>query len=349
VSRADRPRTSPTSPRPRHRVLGWVVPVALALVLLAWPLSCLVDVGSSSSGNLVAALISATAGAAPLATVFAVPLLTLAARRRNWPALAVSAVAGVLPWVFMVPYASGNEPARAAGDRPLRVMLVNAHDGTAGAGDIVAATTTNSVDVLAVTELSGTLAHDLTTAGLDRVVSAGWVRLPGQDRAPDDPESGMGVWVRPGIELSEARDVAGTRWPAMAAVLRTQGAAVTFVAGHVATPGPGTGRRWADDLATLRRATEQLAGPRVLLGNLNATSWHADLRRFSASGIRDAADVLGQGPRPTWPTWSPVPILALDHAMVAGRVGVESVQTVMIGGSDHRGLVAQLRIPAVTG
>ena len=55
--------------------------------------------------------------------------------------------------------------------------------------------------------------------------------------------------------------------------------------------------------------------------------------------------MLGQGPRPSWPTWSPLAVLPLDHAMVAGGVGVTSVETVVIGGSDHRALMAKLTLP----
>ncbi|MFN8082311.1 MAG: hypothetical protein U0Q19_22350 [Kineosporiaceae bacterium] len=317
----------------------------LSLVLLMWPLACLVRVGPNL-GDLPASALIAIAGAAPLATVLAVPLISVAARRGNWLALPAAAVAAVMPWVFVAPYAAGEQPTGIARTVELRVMLVNAHQGGASAPDIVAAATAGTVDVLVVTELSGALAHDLAVGGLDRVASAGWVRLPGEQGTVDDPRAGMGLWTRAGLTLNNPREVSGTQWPAMTIGVTKASASFTLIAGHVTTPAPRGGRRWADDLTLLRQATERAEGPRVLLANLNATSWHADFRRFDEAGIQDVADVLGQGPRPTWPTWSPLAVLPLDHAMVTGGVGVTSVETVVIGGSDHRALMATLTLPA---
>lgn len=317
---------------------------ALSVLLLMWPLACLLRVGPDL-GDLPASAVIAIAGAAPLATVLAVPLLTVAARRGNWLALPAAAIAAVLPWIFVAPYAAGDQPSTTGRTVALRVMLVNAHQGRASAPDIVAAATAGTVDVLVITELSGALAHELAVAGLDRVVSAGWVRLPGKDGVADDPRAGMGLWTRPDVTLTNPREVTGTQWPAVAIGATKDSATFTLISGHVATPAPSGGRRWADDLTLLRESAQRAEGARVLLANLNATSWHADFRRFAQAGIQDAADMLGQGPRPSWPTWSPLAVLPLDHAMVAGGVGVTSVETVVIGGSDHRALMAKLTLP----
>jgi endonuclease/exonuclease/phosphatase (EEP) superfamily protein YafD len=325
-------------------VLGRAVPPLLAVVLMLWTLTCLVGVASSGLSGFLASAVATLASAAPLVTLLAVAVITLSARRRAWEAVAIAAVAALLPWIFVAPYGSGDQP-EAAGGSTLRVMLINAHQGGASAHDIVAATTGNRVDLLVVTELSGQLAHDLTTAGLDRTVTARWVRLPGQDGVTDDPEAGMGVWGR--VALAEPADVPGTRWPAMQATLTAGATSFTLLAGHVAAPFPSDGRQWAQELSSLRTVAAEVDGPKLLLANLNATPWHADFRRMSDAGLRDAADALGRGPRATWPTWSPVPVLSLDHALVGGGIGVDSVETVVIGGSDHRGLLAVLRLPAV--
>jgi endonuclease/exonuclease/phosphatase (EEP) superfamily protein YafD len=332
-------------PAPSQRsLLGHALPPLLALLLTLWTLTCLVGVASTGLSGLAATGVATLASAAPLVTLLAVAVVTLAARRRSWVAVVLASLAGLMPWVFVAPYASGDDAPTAAGAATLRVMVINAHQGRASAHDIVAATTGNEVDLLVVTELSGQLAHDLTAAGLDRTVTARWVRLPGQDDVSSDPEAGMGVWGR--VELTQAADVPGTQWPAMQAQVRAGATSFTLIAGHVAEPFPGDGQRWAQELSTLRGVAASANGSKLLLANLNATPWHADFRRMSDAGLRDAADALGRGPRATWPTWSPVPVLSLDHAMVGGGIGVDSVETVVIGGSDHRGLLAVLRLPA---
>ncbi len=326
-----------------------------AFLLLAWSLVCLVP-GDRAPGSVGTTAVAAMGATVALVTLLAIPVITLAVRNRRWVSLAAAAVAAVLPWVFLASYASGNQPtqaARTAGE--LRVMVVNAQEGRASAEDIVATVTGNSIEVLVVTELTGPLAHDLTTAGLDRQVSARWVRLPGEHGVSSDPQAGMGVWAR--AKVGGSSDVAGTVWPSVALpLLATQtdqtasqnedAVLVTVVAGHVATPLPIGGSRWVRDLEALRSGAASTDGPVVLLGNLNATPWHAELRAYTRTGLRDAADMMGRGPRPTWPTWSPVPFLPLDHVMVGGGMGVNSIETVVIDGSDHRGLLASLRLPA---
>jgi endonuclease/exonuclease/phosphatase (EEP) superfamily protein YafD len=81
-----------------------------------------------------------------------------------------------------------------------------------------------------------------------------------------------------------------------------------------------------------------------VLANLNATPWHPQFRHMVSGRLHDAADVLGRGMRPTWPGWSPVPMLPTDHALVAG-LGVSTLATIAIGGTDHRALVVEVRAP----
>jgi len=84
----------------------------------------------------------------------------------------------------------------------------------------------------------------------------------------------------------------------------------------------------------------------VLVGDLNATPWNEQFRRLQkASGLSDAADVLGKGLRPTWPVWSPMPLSPVDHVLVGGGVGVRSVGTATVPGSNHRALVVEVTPP----
>jgi len=59
--------------------------------------------------------------------------------------------------------------------------------------------------------------------------------------------------------------------------------------------------------------------------------------------------VVGQGLRPTWPTWSPLPIAPVDHLLVGPGLGVADADTTTIGGSNHRALIVTLIIPHAGG
>jgi endonuclease/exonuclease/phosphatase family metal-dependent hydrolase len=83
----------------------------------------------------------------------------------------------------------------------------------------------------------------------------------------------------------------------------------------------------------------------VLAGTLDANSQQPAFRRLTGRGLRDAAAVLGRGARPTWPSWSPLPLLALDHVLVGGGIGVRAVGTLAVAGTSHRAIIADLVVP----
>ena len=319
-----------------------VLPVC-ALLLLLWAATTLVP-ADGLGGDTRATAVAALAATAPVITLLAIVLITLALRRRRFETVVITALAALLPWVTQAAGLLGDQP-NIAEATDLRVMVINAGDGRASAQDIVAAVTGNAIQVLVVTELTNELAHDLTTAGLNKSVTAAWVALPGQPGVATEDGAGMGVWTSVPVESTD--DVPGTSWPARRLTLADP--KVTLVAGHVVNPLPFNGSRWANDLRALRNAGRSAGRPTVVLGNLNATSWHADLRAFHSAGLPDAVAVLGGGPLPTWPSWSPVALLQLDHVMVSRDIAVPSTGTVAIDGSDHRGLLASLRIPLTPG
>jgi endonuclease/exonuclease/phosphatase (EEP) superfamily protein YafD len=244
----------------------------------------------------------------------------------------------VLPWSFVVGYALPADPP--AGETvPLRAMIVTAHDGTADAGDIAAAVRSQRTDVLVVTELSSALAHDLTP-GLPEGMLARYVSVPDPGASP---AAGIGIYSRFPIDGKQATRLAGTHWPAVVVPVPVGRTTVTLVAGHAVQPSTGHLDRWRRDLAAFR-AAERIKGPVLVLVNLNATPWNPQYRRIVSGRLHDAADVLGRGLRPTWPTWSPVPLLSTDHALVAG-LGVSELSALSVKGSDHRALSVGLRVP----
>jgi endonuclease/exonuclease/phosphatase (EEP) superfamily protein YafD len=118
---------------------------------------------------------------------------------------------------------------------------------------------------------------------------------------------------------------------------------VTLVAGHAVQPSAGGLERWRTDLASFAAAA-RIPGPVLVLADLNATPWQPQFRRLVSGRLHDAADVLGRGLRPTWPSWTPLPLLPADHALVAGA-GVTGLDLLPVQGSDHRALCVALAVP----
>ena len=87
----------------------------------------------------------------------------------------------------------------------------------------------------------------------------------------------------------------------------------------------------------------------ILAGDFNATLDHSEFRALLDRGYLDAADAAGEGWTPTWPAppkqRRALP-LTIDHILVDRRVRVEKVTVVRIPRSDHRAVIAVLRLPS---
>lgn len=83
--------------------------------------------------------------------------------------------------------------------------------------------------------------------------------------------------------------------------------------------------------------------PTVLVGDLNTVHWDRAYRSFrTRSGL---LPVNGPDLR-TWPSIGPIALIPLDHLMISPGLGATDVQRFTIPGSDHRGLVADIHLPA---
>jgi endonuclease/exonuclease/phosphatase (EEP) superfamily protein YafD len=327
--------------RGARRVLNVAALPALGVLLLVWALTTLVgDVrwGPFSVLPVVFACLS------PLAVVAAVPLVLVTIQQRRWAAMVPAVVAAALPWWFVVGYGVSASAEPSGATLPLRAMIVTARDGHADARDIADVVRSQRTDLLVVTELSPALAHDLAVAGLPDGMVPRYVRVP---ESGTSPAGGIGVYSRFTIDEKQVTSLPGTRWPAVVAPVRVGPTTVTLVAGHAVRPSTDHLDRWRRDLAAFGSA-DQLRGPVLVLVNLNATPWNPQFRTIVSGRLHDAADVLGRGLRPTWPAWSPVPLLPTDHALVAG-LSVSDLSALTIKGSDHRALSVGLRVPDPTG
>ncbi len=96
-------------------------------------------------------------------------------------------------------------------------------------------------------------------------------------------------------------------------------------------------------LGQLADLVRKLGGPRIVMGDFNATPSSRMLTSFTQrSGLRRLDDWL-----PTWPARFQIPQLAIDHIFASEEV--KSVEPVRIGdnaGSDHFPIIARVAVPA---
>ncbi len=265
----------------------------------------------------------------PYAAAGAVLAVLLALALRRWAAAVVGAAAAAVLVAAVAPRALPDRgPERGT---PLRVMTANVAAGATGARALVAIARRERVDVLSVQELTPALAAELERAFPYRVAE------------PRPGYAGTGLYAR--VPLEPARGPVGTRFAMAAATARVRGARIGLVAVHPIAPARWRSMPvWRRELRALPPAGRDRL--RVLAGDFNATLDHRELRRLLGTGYRDAADRAGAGLRPTWPADRRFPPgVTIDHVLADARVGVRSVRVIDLPGSDHRAVVAELRIP----
>jgi len=251
-------------------------------------------------------------------------LAALALRRFGLAALAL-AVAAVLA-AFVVPRGLGsNEPA---GGRPtITVMTANLLVGRADVGAVLDRAARERVDVLVLEEA--------TEDALDRID-----RLPGRAALPRRATDRRfnAILTRPGL-----RPRFGSAAGDVAVRLTVAGRKLRVVAVHPEPPVTEPQiASWRADLRALPPARGPLP---VLAGDFNATLDHRELRDVLDRGYRDAADVTGDGLRPTWPDGRRRPPITIDHVLADRRLGVRRTAVHDVPGSDHHAVVAELILP----
>ncbi|MEV4492812.1 endonuclease/exonuclease/phosphatase family protein [Micromonospora coxensis] len=268
------------------------------------------------------------------------PLVLALALRRRRPALVAALVAlALIGAVAPRALASGQPDAAGPG---LRLLTANLLKGTADARTVVDLVRRHRVDVLAVQEFTPQAQAELDRHGLAEL-------LPHRQLNPEVGTTGSGLYARHPLTDGGFRRNAGFAFTQAYAWVTVPGAAPLRVeSAHPAAPyGVEVVDEWFTDLRAQPRATPD--GPlSVLAGDFNATLDHAPLRALLDTGYVDAADAAGAGLAGTWGPYDgdPIPPVAIDHVLVDRRIAVRAVDVHPVPGSDHRAVLAELRLPA---
>ncbi|WP_229399441.1 endonuclease/exonuclease/phosphatase family protein [Micromonospora okii] len=273
-----------------------------------------------------------------------VPAALALALRRRLPAAVAALVAMALLGV-VVPRALPSAQPAARGPE-LRLLTANLLAGAADAATLVDLVRARRVDVLAVQEFTPDAAAELDRLGLAAL-------LPHRQLHPQVGTTGSGLYARFPIDGGGVRHNRGG-WgfsQAYGTVTPPGGPPVRVESAHPSAPyAVDQVDAWRTDLEAQPAATPE-AGLSILAGDFNATLDHAPLRALLATGYADAADATGAGLTGTWGPYDgdPIPPVTIDHVLVDRRIAVRSVSAHRVPGSDHRAVLAELRLPAPAG
>ncbi|TDB80656.1 endonuclease/exonuclease/phosphatase family protein [Micromonospora sp. KC721] len=318
-----------------HRIDRRGATVVCRLAVVPGAVWAVVRLGGWERGPLVQALAFTPYAAAGSVLVLA---LTLALRRR-WPAVVAAVTALALVGVVTPRAVADGQPAV---DGPaLRLLTANLLKGGADAGVLVDLVRRNRVDVLAVQEFTSQAQDALDRAGLAEL-------LPHRQLNPEVGTTGSGLYARHPLTAGGFRRNSGFAFTQAYATMLVPGAPpVRVESAHPAAPyAVDVVDDWLTDLRAQPRATPD--GPlSILAGDLNATLDHAPLRALLDSGYVDAADAAGAGLAGTWGPYDgdPIPPVTIDHVLVDRRIAVDAVEVHRVPGTDHRAVLARLRLP----
>jgi endonuclease/exonuclease/phosphatase (EEP) superfamily protein YafD len=192
-------------------------------------------------------------------------------------------------------------------------------------------------DVLALQELTPHVHRGLVESRLLDGFPYRWENV-------EEGSFGSGIYSRLPICGRNFVTTGGARM--VRATLDAGGTPVDVVSVHTVQPMavPSILRRQLSDLAGVAERAER---PLILAGDFNATRQYRPFRRLLAGPLRDAHLELGRGFSATWPANADVPPFSLiDHVLVSAGIAVDGVSEHTLPGSDHRTVVARLRLPA---
>ncbi len=268
--------------------------------------------------------------------LLALALAAVAVLVRNRGALWRSVAAAVLAMAGLVPLWQSPPPPGAG--TPITVMTANLFFWNPVPRQMRQALLDADPDILVTAE---TTRAERDSGGLDEhypyhviyqtggadLRTALWSRFPITDGAMIMPENGAPAGALARIEIAPGQEIT----------------VLGLHLGHVALGDQGT------QIETLGGIARDLRRPLVVMGDFNATAWSYAVRRVERlTGTQRIAGVdrtwhggydtpLGRIPEPLG--------LPIDHILVSPGLGVRSISTVAIPGSDHLAVRAVLTVP----
>ena len=240
--------------------------------------------------------------------------------------------------------------------RSIVMLTANLRLGQADPVALVKLVREHHVEVLTTQELTPAERSALGRAGLDEA-------LPYSVADARDGAAGVGLWSS--FPLHSKRKLQEFSFAFVSAKIAVPGIRgdLTVAATHMAGPWPQSSADWLDDIGRLPEALHSLAagggpvlvdggpvpvdgGPVLVGGDFNATPDTAQFRRLLSGGFHNAAEQAGAGMTRSYPAdrWCP-PLIAIDHVLTRGAVA-RSAKTLSVPGSDHRGVLVTVQIPA---
>jgi len=150
---------------------------------------------------------------------------------------------------------------------------------------------------------------------------------------------GIAMFSRLTIDSVSHIDSPPLSYPTIVATMTVDGASLTLINTHPMIPltRPFYEAR-NHQIQSIADLVNQSNRPVILMGDFNTSPWTRPYRALEEStGLRNTQ--RGLGIRLTWPTFMPLAMIPIDHALVSEDIGVVETRTGPRIGSDHLPLI----------
>lgn len=328
---------------PRGGSSGWVRVTATAVSALLLAFSAVALVFRAQPVTSIPRLVlSVGATFVPLIAVVGLAL-AVASRRIVLSVIGVFLVTATV--AIQVSWYYFGRPSDVGRSAEIRVFASNLRYGRADPAQFVALARDNA-DVVAVAELTPEAVERFTQQGIGEA-------FPYSVLQPGPGAGGIGFWSRYPIDPLSAPRHRNVSMPAARVEFPGLRHEPIIASVHVMSPVAGDENTVEDWNYGMSGAKAQLdnfareAGPGAVIvsGDYNSTPDMRQFRDLLTDGYRDAVDQTGAGYAPTFKadSWLP-PVITIDHVLTR-NAAASSIKTVKIKGTDHRALLATVRIP----
>ena len=262
-------------------------------------------------------------------------LLLLIPRQRR--AAAVFGLLAAVNLCTIVPLYFGGTSAPRPHERPMRAMLMNVNTASGQPARVADAVRQYGPDIVVLEEVSARWITEL------RPVLAAY---PHAHLEPREDNFGIALLSRYPFARCRTLSIGDAGVPSVVAEIETPHGRCTVMATHPLPPGGRSYSRWRNaQLAALPGYVRSAGSPVLLLGDLNVTAWSPHFRRLLRdSGLRDSSQ--GRGVQPTWPTYSPLLWIPIDHCLHSPEIAIMRKEVGPDVGSDHYPLIVDFVLRA---
>jgi len=307
---------------------GRVIAAAAWIPALGCAAFALLRLSGLQPGFPLYSLLAFTPYLVPVALLVALWALLL----RTRAAAILAAIAALVALALVAPRAFDDEQPAAAGAEQVRLLTMNLAIGGADVDQLAELARSEDADAVFLQELTPQAAARLRASSLGEA-------MPNQVLDPRDGAFGSGLITRLPLRQLPQPPFAGDRPTAAALLDAGDGAWIRAWSIHPSPPLNNDALADLDAYLDGIPAADPSGPPAILAGDFNSTLDHPDFRAVLDRGYHDAADSLGEGLVPTWPTDLFPPKVTIDHVLGDDRVGFADLSVHDVAGSDHRAVV----------